>query len=301
MTTQNVRAALAVGGDGSGAPARVPKAAGRRGVCLAVVLVLAVLSVGVVSSAVAAQDSAGQAEVRIVARTAANSRVEFALQQRQPDDSWGERLLPSRRLFPISTVLGRWLHSSPLTLRVASTPRGSTTDVEVRIVARTAASDRVEFALQERQPDDSWGERLLPSRRLFPISTALGRWLQSSPLTVTAPAPEETPGPTADQASSQTMPLNAEFMEWQRYIWEVQVDCQFDIQTGECRRIIDGWDAERIIQDTRAVFGPDCNLNLALRACDGWDLERWLQRMSELACLEGWYFSDYDWLCHLES
>ena len=234
MTTHNVGAALAVGGDGSGAPARVPKAAGRRGVCLAVVLVLAVLSVGVVSSAVAAQGSAGQAEVRIV--------------------------------------------------------------------ARTAASDRVEFALQQRQPDDSWGERLLPSRRLFPISTALGRWLQSSPLTVTAPAPEETPGPTEVQASSQTMAPNADIMEHLRYMSYVLVACRFDIETGECGRIIDGWDAERIIQEVKAIYGPDCSPNLSVGgACDGWDLERWLQRMSELACPEGWYFGDYDGLCHLES
>ena len=57
-------------------------------------------------------------EVRISARELDDGRVEFALQQ-SDGDSWGDRLLPSSRLFPASVDDSRWLNSSPLTLRVA--------------------------------------------------------------------------------------------------------------------------------------------------------------------------------------
>ena len=40
--------------------------------------------------------------------------------------------------------------------------------LEVRIVARRVVSERVEFALQQREADADWGSRLLPQRRLFP-------------------------------------------------------------------------------------------------------------------------------------
>ncbi|MYC46367.1 MAG: hypothetical protein F4X49_12645 [Acidimicrobiia bacterium] len=105
--------------------------------------------------------------------------MEFGLQQRRADSSWGERLLPPRRFFPTTATVGRWLASSPLT--------SSDADVVVRIVARKAADGRVEFGLQQRRADSSWGERLLPPRRFFPTTATVGRWLASSPLTARAP------------------------------------------------------------------------------------------------------------------
>ena len=62
-------------------------------------------------------------------------------------------------------------------------------DVEVRIVARRMAGERIEFALQESagvEADGSqvWGERRLPSARYFPARTRVGHWLLSSPLEV---------------------------------------------------------------------------------------------------------------------
>ena len=121
------------------------------------------------------------AVVRIVARRVAGDRVEFGLQQRDADGLWGKRLLPSARYFPPGVPLGRWLHSSPIDQAPG----------DVRIVARRVARDRVEFGLQRRGADGSWGERLLPSARNFPPGAPLDRWLQSSSLTLTA-----QPGPT---------------------------------------------------------------------------------------------------------
>ena len=70
--------------------------------------------------------------------------------------------------------------SSPLTVTVAATPDELAGEVEVRIVARRSAGDRVEFGLQERTDGGSWGDRHLPPRRFFPAETQVARWLGSS-------------------------------------------------------------------------------------------------------------------------
>ena len=62
--------------------------------------------------------------------------------------------------------------------------------VGVRIAAQRGADGRTEFALQHDPAAHTgapyaWGERLLPARRFFPASATVGRWLVSSPLTVT--------------------------------------------------------------------------------------------------------------------
>ena len=56
-------------------------------------------------------------------------------------------------------------------------------DATVRITARKLADGKVEFGLQQRV-GNAWGERQLPRPRLFPTSAAVGRWLNSGPLTV---------------------------------------------------------------------------------------------------------------------
>ena len=171
---------------------------------LATVVLLAGSGVVAVPSLGSAQqtDAGEQSEVRIVAQRNPDERVEFGLQQRQPDGSWGERLLPANRFFPAGTEVGRWLASSPLVLSAGAGDSG--VEVQVRITAQRLSSGRTEFALQQRQPDGSWGDRLLPANRFFPAGTEVGRWLASSPLVLqidTAGADTE-PAATADVTES---------------------------------------------------------------------------------------------------
>jgi hypothetical protein len=122
------------------------------------------------------------ADVRIIARRLSNGKIEFGIEQRQSNGSWGGRQLPRARLFPVRPDVGRWLVSSPITVSVA--PAGSlAADVQVRVVARLIEDGRVEFGLQERD-NGSWGERVLPRRKYFPIVATANRWLGSSALTL---------------------------------------------------------------------------------------------------------------------
>ena len=150
---------------------------------LAAVTLLAVL----LAAAPPAHGQEGEIEVRVAAQRLADDRTEFALQERRPDGSWAARRLPRARFFPANATVGRWLASSPLTVDLSpdsmSTATGAST-VEVRVAAQLLADGRMEFALQERNADGSWAARRLPRARFFPASPSVGRWLASSPLTV---------------------------------------------------------------------------------------------------------------------
>lgn len=121
-------------------------------------------------------------DVRIIARRLSNGKIEFGIEQRQRDDSWAGRQLPRARLFPIDAAVNSWLVSTPITVTVA--PQGSlAADVQVRIIARRQTDGRVEFGLQQRD-NGSWGDRMLPTRRYFPIVATDNRWLAGSALTL---------------------------------------------------------------------------------------------------------------------
>ena len=60
----------------------------------------------------------------IVARRGSDNRIEFALQRREADESWSEPLLPTRRFFPAAARVGRWLFSTPLSVRDPSQQHG---------------------------------------------------------------------------------------------------------------------------------------------------------------------------------
>ena len=130
----------------------------------------------------APEATAGDSDVRIVARELTNGKIEFGLQQLQHTGSWGTPQLPRTRLFPTTAGLNRWLVSSPLTVSVAYMDDAFSDDFEVRIAARRLNNGRVEFALQERRDGGSWGGVQLPTRRFFPASADVDRWLRSSVL-----------------------------------------------------------------------------------------------------------------------
>ncbi len=87
---------------------------------------------------------------RIAARRHRSS-VEVALRERIAVAlivSWGDRQYPATRYFSLSTPVGQWRYSAPI-----SFPNGA-----VRIAARKAVNNRVEVALQKRV-GTSWGDR----------------------------------------------------------------------------------------------------------------------------------------------
>ena len=109
-----------------------------------------------------------------MARRVDDGRVEFGLQERAGAESWGSRLSPPKRFFPVDVAVDKWLASSPV----------SVSGGVVRIVARRVDDGRVEFGLQERAGAESWGSRLSPSKRFFPVDVAVDKWLVSSPVSV---------------------------------------------------------------------------------------------------------------------
>ena len=85
----------------------------------------------------------------------------------------------------------------------------TTVETEVRVVARPHEDGRVEFAVQQRV-DGEWGERIAPSSRyLTPalIESRAGRWLNSSPVTLTVALGRRTNEPTEPQQQPNRAPI----------------------------------------------------------------------------------------------
>ncbi len=166
-------------------PSRARNARSLRARVVLIVLLIAGSALGPLGIGAAAQESGGEAEVRIVARLLDSGKIEFGLEQRRADTTWGERQLPERRLFPADAAVDRWLWSEELDLGFAV----------VRITARKLPDGDVEFGLQQRGADDVWGERLLPTRRFFPAEATVDEWLPSSSLDLGTPGgpPVEDP------------------------------------------------------------------------------------------------------------
>ncbi|MCY3952328.1 MAG: RCC1 domain-containing protein, partial [bacterium] len=148
-----------------------------RGLIAVLVLVAGVAAIPATAGAQQSDAEAEAPEVRIVARRLESGRVEFAMQHLGGGGEWGERTLPSRRFFPTTARVGRWLHSSSLSI-------DTTPATELRIVARRLESGGLEFGLERRGADGEWGEQQLPRRRFLPSDATVGRWLASSVLTV---------------------------------------------------------------------------------------------------------------------
>ena len=164
---------------------------------LAVVAVAGLIAVlGV--TAIPASGAGHEAEVRIGARLDADGRTEAGLQQHEADGGWSERVLPEARFFPATFAVGQWLRGPLLTVRAAGAGEDAA-GTEVRITAQRLADGRTEFALLQRAEDGEWGERLLPQARFFPATSAVGRWLSSTPLAVSVP--EVSPDTAEDSGS----------------------------------------------------------------------------------------------------
>lgn len=90
---------------------------------------IALLAIGLAAGGYAvAQITQSETEVRITARfDSQRGAVEFALQQRQADGSWGQRTFPSARYFPSDATPGRWLSSSPIPVTVSGTAAAAAT------------------------------------------------------------------------------------------------------------------------------------------------------------------------------
>ena len=180
----------------------------RRGTNRWVLVALGLALVLILGARVArAQTTEVDVEVRVAAQRLADGRTEFALQERAADGSWEDRRLPNSRFFPANTRVGRWLGSSPLTVEAQAdgmqTASGGA-GVTVRVAAQLLDDGRMEFALQEREPDGSWGDRRLPRARFFPADPDIGRWLSSSSLTVRVPTPAAAPPTSPAECSAES-------------------------------------------------------------------------------------------------
>ena len=93
-------------------------------------------------------------------------------------------------------------------------------EAEVRITARRLEDGRTEFALQQRV-DGEWGERIAPTQRFFPAAVDHGRWLNSSPITVTTASEEPAASaPTAGEYTPQRVARGAN--EDETVIWNTE-------------------------------------------------------------------------------
>ena len=146
--------------------------------------------------------------VRVAARGTASGSVEFAIQQLAADRSWGELLFGRSRFMSLRLIeMQQWRYASPVTIR----GRG-----EVRVAARGTASGSVEFAIQAREADGSWGELLFgESRFMTPGLIALQQWRYASPVVVrpvsarppTGSPPTGSPPTTAPPSGSPSTGL----------------------------------------------------------------------------------------------
>ena len=145
-------------------------------------IALAALAVAIIAAAVALDLPSAQAQSddeqagRIVARRLDDGRTEFGWQP-----SGGERVLPRLRYFPADVDHQRWLNSSPV--EVGGEEIG-------RINVRLSEDGRIEFAFT---PTD--GERILPPSRYFPPAARPNRWLRSTEIMISPPAPPPATDP----------------------------------------------------------------------------------------------------------
>lgn len=77
---------------------------------------------------------------------------------------------------------------SLVSLATVAAQEERTGSAEVQISALRHGDGRTEFALQQLATGGAWSEHMLPSGRMFPAGADVGRWLNSTPLTLSDPA-----------------------------------------------------------------------------------------------------------------
>lgn len=158
-------------------------------------LVAVITAAAVLATSLVATAQTGEPQIRLNARILAGGRIEVALQQRPGGGDWDDRLLPARRFLPRGAPIARWVWSTPLEVRTATGTQ------EMRIAARRpTGGGLIEVGLQQRRPDGTWSEVILPALRVVPTGAPTGRWLGSSPLhepvfREQVTAPDEAAGP----------------------------------------------------------------------------------------------------------
>ena len=137
------------------------------------VLAVAALSVLAPPSPADAQEDDGHSEqVQVRAQRQADGDIEFGLRTSEGN------VLPRQRVFSARIDDERWRVSSPLEL---------VNGTEVNIIARRDGDTQVEFGVRTVDPREEY----FPSRRFFPRSTAVGRWLISTPVSIPAPEADD--------------------------------------------------------------------------------------------------------------
>ena len=176
----------------------------------AVLLLAACTATAAVGGAVGAQEATEapadhELDARVLAQRHDDGRVEFVVQFRVAGDPWSESITPAQRFLAPGAETGVWFGASPLT--ITSNPAGASVRAAavVRVVVQVLTDGRIEFALQQRQDDGTWGERIQPAKRFFNPDAEVGRWLASSSVVVTLTANPSGGDQGAVQVSSDTL------------------------------------------------------------------------------------------------
>ena len=80
-------------------------------------------------------------------------------------------------------------------------------NVDVRVAARSTDTGSIEFAIQQRLPDDSWSDYKFGSARFFTQALHDGKWKHATPVQVAVPA-SHVATPTATPTATQSFTLS---------------------------------------------------------------------------------------------
>lgn len=99
----------------------------------------------------------------------------------------------------------------------------SSGDSEVRVNVRRLDDGRVEVGLQQRD-DTGWGQRQLPRFRFMPADAETGRWLNSSPLSVSVSESDVAEEQSSAAPDDATLPERIESAARKLLAAELNID-----------------------------------------------------------------------------